>query len=135
MGAVLGDKDWSKTKFGPMNKWPPSLVSMVSLVMSSSTPMALWWGKEHLIIYNDSYIPVAGDRHPSKFGASAEEYWGEEWPNMEPTFTAAMNGESSATEDSCVFVDRQGDTEVLPDECQVLTIGDIPHMVHLEGTF
>ena len=31
---------------------------------------------------------------------------------MEPIFTGVMNGESVNTEDSCVFVDREGYTEV-----------------------
>jgi hypothetical protein len=114
MGTVLREKDWSKTKFGPMKKWPPSLVSMVSLIMSSSTPMALWWGKEHLVIYNDTYIPVAGERHPSGFGASAAEYWGDEWERLAPVFAGVMRGESVATEDSCVIVDHKGSQEVSP---------------------
>jgi hypothetical protein len=120
MGAVLRGKDWSKTKFGPMDKWPPSLVSMVSLVMSSSTPMALWWGKEHLVIYNDTYIPVAGKRHPSCFGAAAKEYWGDEWERLAPVFARVMKGESIATEDSCIIVDNKGSQEVFPFHIQVL---------------
>jgi len=73
--------------------------------------MALWYGKEHFVIYNDSYIPVAGKEHPSCFGESAAEYWGKAWPRMEPVFTGVMNGEGVNTEDSCVLVDRENYTE------------------------
>jgi len=107
MGAILRAKDWGTTKWGPMEAWPPSLLSMVSLLIHSTSPMALWYGKEHLVIYNDGYIPVAGKKHPSCFGESAAEYWGEAWPRMESVFTGVMNGESVNTEDSCVFVDRE----------------------------
>jgi len=111
-GAMLRDTDWGKTKFGQMEKWPPSLVSMVSLLINSASPMALWYGKEHLLIYNDAYIPVAGSRHPSCFGESAAKYWRDAWPKMEPLFCSVMNGESVDTEDSSVFVDHEGYTEV-----------------------
>ena len=74
--------------------------------------MALWYGKEHLVIYNDAYIPVAGNKHPTCFGESAAKYWGETWSKMEPVFTDVMNGESVNGEDSCVFVEREGYTEV-----------------------
>jgi len=30
MGAILRAKDWGKTKWGPMETWPPCLLSMVS---------------------------------------------------------------------------------------------------------
>jgi hypothetical protein len=108
MGAMLREKDWTKTKFGSMVNWPPSLVSMVSLLINSASPMALWYGENHLVIYNDGYIPVAGNKHPTCFGESAAKYWGDEWPKMEPVFNSVMNGKSVDTQDSCVFVDREG---------------------------
>ena len=64
MGAMLREKDWGKTKFGSMGNWPPSLVSMVSLLINSASPMALWYGKEHLVIYNDAYIPDCREQTP-----------------------------------------------------------------------
>lgn len=112
MGTILRAKEWEKTEWGPMEAWPPSLLSMVSLLIHSTSPMALWYGKQHLVIYNDGYIPVAGNKHPSCFGKSATEYWGEAWSRMESVFTGVMNGESVNTEDSCVFVDRETYTEV-----------------------
>jgi hypothetical protein len=51
---------------------------------------------------------------------------------MEPIFTDVMKGESLATEDSLVSVDRKGYKEVLPAECRVLTVGDVPYMVYLQ---
>ena len=128
MGAMLREKDWGKTKFGPMGKWPSSLVSMVSLLINSASPMALWYGKEHLVIYNDAYIPVAGNKHPTCFGESAAKYWGEAWSKMEPIFTDVMNGESVNAEDSCVFVEREGYTEVYS-SATCANLGNIYHMV------
>jgi len=118
MGAMLRSKNWGETKFGPMEEWAPSLLSMVSLLIHSTSPMALWYGGEHLVIYNDGYIPVAGKRHPSCFGESAAEYWGEAWSRMESVFNDVMKGETVTMEDSCVFVDRENYTEVCPvSEC------------------
>lgn len=130
MGAMLREKDWGNTKFGLMGKWSPSLVSMVSLVIMSASPMALWYGKEHLLIYNDGYIPIAGKKHPTCFGGSAIEYWEDEWSKMESAFTGVMNGESMESEDSCVFVSREGYIEVyLSSSIILIVVGDIFYLV------
>lgn len=76
--------------------------------------MALWWGPEHAVIYNDGYIPIAGNKHPDCLGKSAAEYWGDKWQRLQPIFESVMKGESVATEDSCVFINRNGYTEVIP---------------------
>jgi hypothetical protein len=127
---MLLGKDWRQTKFGPMAKWPPSLLSMVSLLINAASPMALWYGKEHLVIYNDAYIPVAGNKHPTCFGASAAEYWGEAWAKMEPIFTGVMNGESVDAEDSCVFVERERYTEVFLHSILLISLGNVYYIVH-----
>ncbi len=35
------------------------------MVLVNSLPLLLWWGKQYVQIYNDSYIPVLGQKHPS----------------------------------------------------------------------
>ena len=57
---------------------------MVSLVMSSSNPMALWLGKDLILLCNDGYIPVARVRHPQAFGQSARDCSTELFSALDP---------------------------------------------------
>ena len=41
--------------------------------------MFVWWGPELINIYNDSYIPMLGNRHPSALGRPAQDSWNDIW--------------------------------------------------------
>lgn len=104
METIFYNSNWKESKFGPIDDWKTSLVSMASLVIGSSSPMALWWGPDHLLIYNDGYSPIAGERHPESFGQPAEKYWGESWPRLKPIFEDVFGGESLSIEDESVML-------------------------------
>jgi hypothetical protein len=127
MGAIFRDFGWKDSRFGLVENWRTSLVSMVSLVMSSSSPMALWWGPEHLLIYNDGYIPIAGDKHPAVFGQPAAMYWGDSWPRLQPTFARVFAGQSVSIEDESVVLHRGDTVEVHPFIRS--NSGNVSHMV------
>jgi PAS domain S-box-containing protein len=77
MGARIRDFDWSSTPLGPMDDWPLSLKTSVGLMLLSPAPMALLWGAEGWLLYNDGYMRIAGARHPAILGRSALEAWPE----------------------------------------------------------
>ena len=58
MGALVRAKDWSETPIGPIENWPQSLLTTVSTCLSSRFPILIWWGAEHVKIYNDAYRPM-----------------------------------------------------------------------------
>lgn len=39
---------------GAMHTWPASLQAIVTLVLDSPEPMAIWWGTDALQIYNEA---------------------------------------------------------------------------------
>lgn len=125
----MQSKDWKNTQFGPIEDWPLSLLSMVSLVMSSSSPMALWWGPKHLLIYNDGFIPIADGRHPSSFGEPAEKYWDDDWARMGLIFDRVTEGESISLEDECITVRRDDNLEVIHEKMSLLIGGNIFDLV------
>src|SRR6266566_4048223 len=65
MAKAIKTKDWSKTPLGPIESWPQSLRTVVSLVQASNSPISLIWGSGHVQIYNDGYWPICGDKHPA----------------------------------------------------------------------
>ena len=55
MRARVRDFDWSATPLGPAETWSPSLTWSVELILASGFPMAVRWGPELVVIYNDAY--------------------------------------------------------------------------------
>src|SRR6185437_11049616 len=58
MGALIRAKKWSSTPLGPIESWPQSLRSAVSILLPSKAQIVLFWGPELIAIYNDAYRPV-----------------------------------------------------------------------------
>ena len=69
--------DWSATPLGPIEGWPQSLKTTVSLMLRSPVPMVLLWGEDGIMIYNDGYSVFAGGRHPALLGSRVREGWPE----------------------------------------------------------
>src|SRR3954469_24157414 len=77
MAGRVAAYDWSKTPLGPREKWSPSLKVIVSTILASQFPMALRWGPEFVIIYNDGYLPILGEKHPGALGRRFRQIWPE----------------------------------------------------------
>ena len=71
MGELIRSMDWSRTPLGPIESWPPTLRTMVSLLLANRFPMLLWWGPEYVQIYNDAYRPIPGAKHRRSMGQPA----------------------------------------------------------------
>jgi PAS domain-containing protein len=110
MPALVRALDWSKTPLGPRDGWSESLKLAVDIVLSSGFPMALRWGPEFVLIYNDSYKPILGDKHPWALGKPASEAWAEVWPQIEPFHRQIIDGKSEAVfaEDTLLRIRRHG---------------------------
>ena len=127
-GRLMRQKDWTKTPLGPVSSWTQTFLTMTSLVMSSMHPMALWWRKDPVLIYNDSYSLLIGNRHPEALGGSARKYWSELFPTFDAVLEGVFKGESVYTEDGTLTVYRHGYPEV-PRHLLTLSVGNIFHMV------
>lgn len=107
--------DWSRTALGPVDSWPQSLRTAVSICLNSRFPMILWWGPELTVLYNDGYIPILGKKHPRRaLGLPGSEVWAEVWPVVEPLLMRVMTeGEANWGDDFQLFINRSG----YPEEC------------------
>jgi PAS domain S-box-containing protein len=112
MGELIRATDWSGTPLGPRQRWQPGLQATVRMVVENQFPMALLWGPELILIYNDAYRRVAADKHPRALGRSTREVWPEVWHINEPIFAAVLErGESVLLEDKLFPIDRNGRRE------------------------
>jgi PAS domain S-box-containing protein len=60
--------DWSTTPLGAMDSWSPSLRLVVDMILATNFPMALRWGPQLCLIYNDAYAPALHEWHPRALG-------------------------------------------------------------------
>ena len=61
--------DWSATPLGAMEGWSPSLRLAVDMILATNFPMALRWGPEFVLVYNDAYAPALHKQHPTALGS------------------------------------------------------------------
>jgi PAS domain S-box-containing protein len=85
--------DWAATQLGPMQRWSPSLKWSVELVLASGFPMSVRWGPDLIMIYNDAYGALLGDRHPGALGQPLREIWPEIYGELGALNQAILRGE------------------------------------------
>ncbi|MBS7567057.1 response regulator [Mucilaginibacter sp. Bleaf8] len=108
MGKLIRTMDWSKTALGPIESWPQSLRTSVSLCLSSTFPILIAWGPETIQIYNDSYRPICGAKHPESMGQNFRICWETALPVVGDAFTRGEQGEGTYINDQRMFLDRYG---------------------------
>lgn len=108
------DHNWTETSLGPINTWPQSLLTTLSIVLHSRFPMFLFWGPEHLCFYNDAYRPSLGNegKHPTALGKPGKEIWPEIWDVIFPLIEQVLAGRGATwSEDQLIPIFRNGKIE------------------------
>ena len=108
-GALIRAIDWSKTALGPVDGWPQSLRTSISICLNSRFPMLIWWGPSLVKIYNDAYMPILGAKHPQALGQPGQRVWPEIWHIIGPMLEGVMQrGEATWSEDTMLPLERKG---------------------------
>jgi signal transduction histidine kinase len=108
MGKLVRSMEWAGTPLGPIEAWPQSLRTTVSLGLASNFPISLVWGPGHVQIYNDGYWPICGGKHPHSMGQDFTDCWASAWPAIGEAFEHALEGRTSYLENQRMFLDRNG---------------------------
>jgi hypothetical protein len=95
-GALMREHDWSRSPLGHPSAWPPSLRTVVGLLLRSRFPMFVAWGPELGFLYNDAYADILGAKHPAALGRRFSDIWSEIWTDISPLVDAAMAGDATA---------------------------------------
>ncbi|MCB8874371.1 hybrid sensor histidine kinase/response regulator [Acidisoma silvae] len=112
MGAMIRSHDWVSSPFGEPRTWSQSLRTAVSLMLDSIGPTWLAWGPDLTLLYNDSYAPMLGGKHPQAFAARLTDVWAEIWPDVGPLVDQALAGKPIMTRDLPLHVDRGAGIEL-----------------------
>ncbi|MEG1328366.1 MAG: PAS domain-containing protein, partial [Janthinobacterium sp.] len=108
MGELVRRHDWSSTSLGPLDGWPAHLRTSVDIVLHSPMAMVLMWGPQHVMIYNDEYINIAGPRHPAALGGTVPAVWPEIWDWNARILEAGLGGETQVHRERCLPLLRGG---------------------------
>ena len=97
--AICRALDWSATALGPVEHWPQSLRTTVELCLAFPEPASVFWGPYRSQLYNDAFLSIAAERHPSILGRAAAGNWSEVWPVIGPLLdTVLTQGTSRSAE-------------------------------------
>lgn len=112
LGEMIRNTDWSKTSLGSPDRWPDSLTSAVSIVLNSGFPIAIYWGTDFSLIYNDPWSAIPGKKHPWALGRPGQEVWPEIWKDIKEEFVSVLlEGRSYRRPDAPLYMHRFGYTE------------------------
>jgi hypothetical protein len=65
------DIAWCATALGAPDEWHESLRSTLGLCLDSAFPIAIYWGQELNLLYNDAWRPILGDKASVGLGRPA----------------------------------------------------------------
>jgi signal transduction histidine kinase len=112
MGERMRALDWTATSFGPLDAWPQSLRSALSICLGSGFQIAIYWGRDLSLLYNDAWAPILGLKHPDALAKPGREVWPEIWSTIGPMFEQVFRtGEATRAKDSLLAMHRHGFTE------------------------
>ena len=112
MGALMRVHEWESTPFGSPATWPQSLRSALSICLGSSFQIAIYWGKELALLYNDPWSEIPGQKHPWALGRPGRDVWPEIWDTIGPMLDRVLTeGEATRSHDQLLAMHRRGFTE------------------------
>jgi len=99
-GGAMGERirafAWVKTGLGPPQLWPQGLRTAVRVMLTTQHPLFIFWGPEHICLYNDGYSQSIGpEKHPAILGARGADSWKEIWPDIAPQIEYVMEGKGA----------------------------------------
>ncbi len=109
MGELIRSHHWEATSLGPPAAWPPSLRTVINILLTSRYAMWMGWGESLEFLYNDAYRPTLGIKHPWALGRPATEVWAEIWREIGPRIqTVLSTGNATYDEGLLLFLERSG---------------------------
>jgi PAS domain S-box-containing protein len=107
-GARIRATDWSATPLGPSASWSQPLKTLVGVMLSSNQPMFIVWGEARVLLYNDRYAEILGDKHPAALGRDFLKVWHEIREDLSSIVAAAYAGEPVQMADIRLMMQRKG---------------------------
>jgi PAS domain S-box-containing protein len=102
MAEIIRIHDWSLTPLGSIEDWSEALLLSANLMLSCAFPSLVFWGTGLVQLYNDAFIPLLAERHPSGLGQTAQECWWDAWQIVGPNLKRVMNDRETVFHENMV---------------------------------
>lgn len=103
--------DWAATPLGPIESWPSALAGPVGYLLKTPQPVFFVAGPEMVLLFNESFRGLIGERWGEALGQSVRELWRPVWPRIGPLLERAYRGESFVVRDMAFPTWTSGFTE------------------------
>lgn len=112
MAPLIRQHDWAATPLGPMEQWPATLRGILEVGLNSRLPVCIYWGPEFVLLYNDAWSAIPGDKHPACLGQPARIAWSDIWSILDPMYNGILQtGVAAHEEDRLLPMVRFGYVE------------------------
>jgi len=112
IAALAREMPWDKTTLGPVLEWPAELRTLLRTTMAVPHPAALWWGSDHVLLYNEAYRRFLGSKHPRAFGGRGRIVWAEIWDLFGAVIEeVSKTGIAQHRDNHRLLIDRHGFAE------------------------
>lgn len=108
MGERIRRHDWTATPLGPPERWSQPLQTLVTLMLSSAQPMFIAWTEQQILLYNDAYKEILGNKHPAALGECFLDVWTEIRSDLVPIVEQASAGHPVHMDDIMLMMERHG---------------------------
>jgi len=108
IAAMIRTRDWGGTPLGPVAGWPERLCGLVDTLLENPVPTALLWGPDGILLYNDGYAVVCGQRHPAVLGGPLRDAWPEAWEFNGRMLANCMAGNHETHQNVSFLLERDG---------------------------
>ncbi|MHC3437488.1 GAF domain-containing protein [Natrialbaceae archaeon A-gly3] len=98
MAKRIREFEWAKTPLGPITEWPLELRVAVDIMLGASEAICIYWGEHYVLLYNDAWQELIGDKHPEALGQPARDVFPEIWETTEPKLTDVLDGNRAVVE-------------------------------------
>ncbi|KAJ4410277.1 hypothetical protein N0V82_009297 [Gnomoniopsis sp. IMI 355080] len=74
---VVASLDWASRSIGPPDTWPPLLKQSFDQILADARPIAIFWGDQYILLYNEAFNKLCGSFHTKLMGKPIESAWPE----------------------------------------------------------
>ena len=100
MGKLVRAKDWTSTPLGPIDSWPPSLRTTVSLCPGLPISPSPWPGDRTMCRFTTMATGRSARQTPASMGQNLCECWASACPVIGEAFAARVSRQTSYLETS-----------------------------------
>src|SRR5262245_1188799 len=91
MGMRMRQIDWERTPLGTPEGWSHGFRTALGLCLGSRLCNCIYWGHQHLLLYNDAFGSILGTKHPWALLQPADLVWPEVFDLIGPLLDTTLN--------------------------------------------